>query len=106
MLNIGGLSYAQARGMAPFEIQMAVEGAHYRELRLKDEIMRAAWMVVRAWMGKKAPSFRKFLARPTADEYRERVLGREDPAKQRDRNVIKALKAKVEAEKKKGAPRG
>lgn len=102
-MEIGGLSWVEAGGMAPIELSEAIEDARYRRLVIQDEIMRAAWKICQVFIGRKAGSFRKFVGRITADDFKKRVLGRSEDEKKRDRELIKQLKAKVEKMDKKGA---
>lgn len=56
-----------------------------------------AYMMVRAWLGRKAPKLEKMLGRMSAAKFKELALGRVGKATAKEKLEFERLRAKVEA---------
>lgn len=97
---------AEANSLAPFELQIAVEAARYRQQKAEETSMIGGYLVLKAFMGRKTPRFKKLLGRQTADEFKAEALGmstKNDPAvREAIRDLIRKVESTQPGHKKRG----
>ncbi len=93
----GGLSFAEAKRSSPFELIQAIEGARYRQMRADDGVLFGAYLLVRTWLGTKAPRIDKVRGRLSAAKFKEACLGRTPKETASIKAQFERLKNRVEA---------
>ncbi len=87
---------AQAKHSSPFELIQTIEAARYRQMRADDGHLYGAYMLMRTWLGNKAPKFEKILGRKSAAKFKEACLGRTPKEEANIKKQFERLKARVE----------
>lgn len=96
--------------MTPFELVEQIQAARFRRMQFEDTIIAAAYQIVRALVGKKAGSLKKFMGRDLAGVWKRKFLDRRTPQEQKFimdlRSMIQRVKDADSTRRAKGHPRG